>query len=160
MVFPVYGLGNIPVNASWIEALYIHLYHLVLPIFCLTAASTPYVTAQLYQAMQEIQDSDFITTARAKGIREVRIVAKHILGNALLPLITLFSGFIPALVGGALVIEVIFTIPGIGSQLVNAVLSRNYTLLLGIVLVLAFVKIISHILADILYYLADPRIRF
>ena len=104
MLFPLYGLGNIPTDAGWFETLLIQLYHLILPIICLTAASTPYVTAQLYEAMQEIQDLEYITTARAKGLRETRVVARHIFRNASLPLITLFSGFIPALVGGALVI--------------------------------------------------------
>jgi peptide/nickel transport system permease protein len=77
-----------------------------------------------------------------------------------LPAITLFTGFLPALIGGALVIEEIFAIPGTGRLLIDAVLSRDYPVIVGIVLVIAFVKIIAHILADLLYYLADPRIRF
>jgi peptide/nickel transport system permease protein len=110
--------------------------------------------------MREVTDADFVQTARAKGIAEGLIVTKHILRNSLLPLITLFSGFIPALLGGAVVIEVIFAIPGMGQLLVDSVLARDYPVILGIVLVMGLAKIMAHILADILYYVADPRIRF
>jgi peptide/nickel transport system permease protein len=159
-ILPVYGLGDTPENMFWLQKLFVHIYHLLLPSLCLSLANLPYVAIQLYQAMQETATADFITTARAKGLMELAIVARHILRNALLPLITLFTGFFPALLGGALVIEVIFAIPGMGSLLVDAVLARDFPLILGIVLVLAFVKVMSHIVADILYYLADPRIRF
>jgi hypothetical protein len=101
--------------------------------------------------MNEVQYMDFITTARAKGLKEASVVSRHILRNALLPAITLFTGFLPALVGGALVIEVIFAIPGAGRLLVEAVLARDYPVILGIVMVIAFVKIIAHIVADLLF---------
>lgn len=159
-LFPVYGMGNTSADSPWLSTVGTQLYHMFLPVLCLTAGNLPYITTQLHQAMQETGTADFITTARAKGVVEWRIVGKHTLRNALLPLITLFSGFLPALLGGALVIEVIFAIPGMGSLLIDAILARDFPLILGIVLVLAFVKLISHIAADVLYYLADPRIRF
>jgi peptide/nickel transport system permease protein len=137
-----------------------NLYYLILPALCLSIANLPYVTVQLHQAMQETAATDFITTARAKGVMEWGIVARHMLRNALLPLITLFTGFVPALLGGALVVEVIFSVPGVGSLLIDSILARDFPLILGIVLVLAFVKVMSHIVADVLYYLADPRVRF
>jgi peptide/nickel transport system permease protein len=159
-LLPMYGLGNVPEEANWLEFLSVRLYHLIIPITCLTLGSIPYVTSQLYAAMREVTDADFVQTARAKGIAEGLIVTKHILRNSLLPLITLFSGFIPALLGGAVVIEVIFAIPGMGQLLVDSVLARDYPVILGIVLVMGLAKIMAHILADILYYVADPRIRF
>jgi peptide/nickel transport system permease protein len=159
-LFPVYGLGAVPDTASWLEVLSIRLYHLVIPVLCLTLGNIPYVGSQLYTAMREVTYSDFIQTARAKGVAEGVVVRKHILKNSLLPLITLFSGFIPALLGGAVVIEVIFAIPGMGQLLVDSVLARDYPVILGIVLVMALAKILAHIIADVLYYLADPRIRF
>jgi peptide/nickel transport system permease protein len=159
-LLPVYGLGDTSMNGFWLQSLFVYLYYLLLPALCLSIANLPYVTVQLYQAMQETATTDFITTARAKGVMETGIVARHILRNALLPLITLFTGFFPALLGGALVIEVIFAIPGMGSLLVDSILARDFPLILGIVLVLAFVKVMSHIVADVLYYLADPRVRF
>jgi peptide/nickel transport system permease protein len=153
-------LGAVPDTASWLEVLSIRLYHLVIPVLCLTLGNIPYVGSQLYTAMREVTYSDFIQTARAKGVAEGVVVRKHILKNSLLPLITLFSGFIPALLGGAVVIEVIFAIPGMGQLLVDSVLARDYPVILGIVLVMALAKILAHIIADVLYYLADPRIRF
>ncbi len=110
--------------------------------------------------MTEVKQADYIQTARAKGIAEWKIVRQHIFKNALLPLITLFSSYIPALLGGAVVIEVIFAIPGMGSLLVASVLARDYPVVLGIVLIMAFAKMAAHTIADVLYYLADPRIRF
>ncbi|QHT67463.1 ABC transporter permease [Rhodocytophaga rosea] len=159
-VLPVYGLGDTSTDEFWLQSLLVYVYYLLLPALCLSIANLPYVTVQLYQAMQETATSDFIITARAKGVMEIGIVARHILRNALLPLITLFTGFFPALLGGALVIEVIFAIPGMGSLLVDSILARDFPLILGIVLVLAFIKVMSHIVADMLYYLADPRVRF
>jgi peptide/nickel transport system permease protein len=159
-LLPVYGLGNVPEEANWLKVLSVRLYHLIMPVICLTLGSIPYVTSQLYAAMREVTEADFVQTARAKGIAEGLIVSKHILRNALLPIITLFSGFIPALLGGAVVIEVIFAIPGMGQLLVDSVLARDYPVILGIVLVMGLAKIMAHILADILYYVADPRIRF
>jgi peptide/nickel transport system permease protein len=159
-LFPAFGLGEIPEEASWLEGITIRLYHLVIPIVCLTMGNLPYVTSQLYAAMREVTHADFIQTARAKGVAESVIIKKHILKNSLLPLITLFTGFIPALLGGAVVIEVIFAIPGTGQLLVDSVLARDYPVILGIVLLMALAKIVSHLIADILYYVADPRIRF
>jgi peptide/nickel transport system permease protein len=158
--FPVYGLGEVPAEANWLEQISVRLYYLVIPAACLTLGNIPYVTSQLHAAMREVTHTDFVQTARAKGVAEGIIVRKHIFRNSLLPLITLFSGFIPALLGGAVVIEVIFAIPGMGQLLVDSVLARDYPVMLGIVLVMSFAKSIAHIIADILYYLADPRIRF
>jgi peptide/nickel transport system permease protein len=157
-IFPVYGLGDLS-GYGWLESIPVRLYYLTLPLICLSFASLPYVTVQLYQAMREVELQDFITTARAKGLSERRITGKHMLRNALLPLITLFSDFLPGLVGGALIIEVLFAIPGTGSLLVSSVLSRDYPVILGIVLIIAFVKIASHMLADVMYHLADPRVK-
>lgn len=159
-IFPIYGLGDVPENANWLQQLLIHLHHLFIPVICLTLSNIPYVSGQLYAAMTEVKQSEYIQTARAKGVKEWNIVSKHIFKNALLPLITLFSGFIPALLGGAVVIEVIFVIPGMGQLLVASVLARDYPVILGIILIMALAKITAHIVADILYYLADPRIRF
>lgn len=157
-LFPVYGLGEAN-DYDWWEGLSVRLYHLTIPVFCLTLVALPYVTTQLYQAMREVQLQDYITTAKAKGLPEYKVVGKHMLRNASLPLITLFTDFLPSLVGGALVIEVIFAIPGAGSLLVQAVLARDYPVILGIVLLIALFKAVSHVLADILYYFADPRIK-
>ncbi|MDQ4139488.1 MAG: ABC transporter permease, partial [Bacteroidota bacterium] len=106
-----------------------------------------------------LQHRDFILTAKAKGLSEKMVLRRHVLRNALLPVITLFTGFLPALVTGAVVIENIFSIPGMGRLLVLTVNARDFPVLLGIVLYLGLIKIGANILADVLYFLADPRIR-
>ncbi len=159
-LFPIYGLGHSSPQTGWLQSIRIQLYYLTIPLVCLTLTHIPYVTSQLYQAMREVAFTDFVTTARAKGVPESRIVFRHILRNSLFPLITLFAGFIPALLGGAVVIEVIFAIPGMGRLLVDSIQARDYPVILGIVLLMAFARILANILADILYYLADPRVTF
>lgn len=136
------------------------LYHQAVPIVCLIIAALPYLTRQVHQAIGQVLPRDYIRTARAKGLPESVVVGRHALRNALLPLITLLTGFLPAFIGGVLVVEVIFSIPGMGRLLADSVLARDYPVIMGIVLCLALVKMLSLLLADALYYLADPRIRF
>ena len=132
----------------------------VLPVGCLVLATLPYLTGQFYQALRQVESREYIQTARAKGLSEGQVLGRHALRNALLPMITLFTGYLPALVGGALVIEVVFAVPGMGRLLVDSVLARDYPVVMGIVLCLALAKIGALLLADWLYYLADPRVRF
>ncbi len=159
-IFPVYGSGldaavGVPNYLAWIY----RLPYFALPVISLTLANLPYVTGQAYQAVQQLQLRDFVLTAKAKGLSERVVLRRHVWRNAWLPIITLFTGFLPALVTGTVVIEIIYAIPGMGNLLNQAVLARNYPVLMGIVLYLGLIKMASHILADVLYYLADPRIR-
>ncbi|QMU30642.1 ABC transporter permease [Adhaeribacter radiodurans] len=159
-LFPTYGSGRnlaagIPKIVAWIY----QLPYFILPVMSLTLASLPYVTGQIYQAVQHLQQRDFILTARAKGLSERVVLRRHVLRNALLPVITLFTGFLPAVITGAAVIENIYSIPGMGLLLVGTVQARDFPVLTGIVLYLGLIKIGAHILADVFYFLADPRIR-
>jgi peptide/nickel transport system permease protein len=158
-LFPLFGLGYTPAGASRWQALGERLYHLVLPGSCLVIAAIPYVTTQLYRVMQGLAGADFILTARAKGLSAKVVLRRHVLRNALLPLITLFTGFLPSLISGAVVVEVIFAIPGTGRLLADSVLARDYPVVLGLVFFLATLKAVSHLLADWLYFTADPRTR-
>ncbi len=97
--------------------------------------------------------------ARAKGLSAKVVLRRHVLRNAVLPLITLFTGFLPGLISGAVVVEVIFAIPGTGRLLADSVLARDYPVVLGLVFFLALLKAASHVLADLLYFVADPRTR-
>jgi peptide/nickel transport system permease protein len=157
--FPLFGLGYAPPDTTVWEALARRLYHLVLPGLCLVLSGMPYVTTTLYRVMQEVAGSAFIMTARAKGLSARVVLRRHVLRNAVLPLITLFTGFLPSLISGALVVEVIFAIPGTGRLLADSVLARDYPVVLGLVLVVATLKAASHLLADFLYFSADPRTR-
>lgn len=156
----VYGSEYANEDMSFVEAAFSQLRQLSIPATCLTLATTPYIAGQVYQAIREEEMKDYVRTARAKGQKEYVVIGRHALRNSLLPIITLLSGFLPALIGGALVVEVIFSIPGMGRLLTDSVLAKDYPVVMGIVICLALVKIIALILADALYFLADPRIRF
>jgi peptide/nickel transport system permease protein len=128
--------------------------------FCLVLVNLPYLVGQSYSALQKEINQQYMLTARAKGFSEKQALVRHALRNSLLPVITALSDFFPALLAGALVLEVIFSLPGTGQLLVSSVLARDYEIVTGLVLLVGFVKILSHLLADLLYAFTDPRIRF
>jgi peptide/nickel transport system permease protein len=159
-LFPVYGMGYYsPVSLTWFQAISQWLQFMALPMLCLVLANLPYLTNQFYHALAAVASQDYIRTARAKGLSEGAVIRKHMLRNALLPVITLLSDFLPALVAGAVIIETIFAIPGIGRLLIDSVLARDYPVIVGIVIIIAVFKLLAHLLSDMLYALADPRIR-
>lgn len=159
-LFPVYGMGYYSAyDQSWVQQLSQWLQFMALPMICLVLANLPYLTNQFYQSVAAVAGQDYIRTARAKGLSEQRVIRSHMLRNALLPVITLLSDFLPALVAGAVIIETIFAIPGVGRLLIDAVLARDYPVIVGIVVIVAIFRLLSHLLSDLLYALADPRIR-
>src|SRR5512138_1465020 len=109
--------------------------------------------------MLEVLGQDFITTARAKGLSERVVIYKHALRNALLPVITLLGFSLPGLIGGSVIFETIFAIPGMGQLFYQGVMARDYPLVMGILVIGALLTLIGNLLADICYGLADPRIR-
>jgi peptide/nickel transport system permease protein len=158
-LFPVYGMGYSASPQNWWQASSQWLQYMALPMLSLVLANLPYLTNQFYQGVVAVSEQDYIRTARAKGLSESRVIRKHMLRNALLPVITLLSDFLPALVAGAVIIETIFAIPGIGRLLIEAVMARDYPVLVGIVVLIAVFRLLAHLLSDLLYALADPRIR-
>lgn len=159
-LFPVFGLGYSTGNQGVWEQLSYTIPYLVLPILSLSFASLPYLTNQFYNALTDEKKLDYARTAQAKGLAPQAVVRKHILRNALLPIITLLSDFLPGLIAGSVVIETIFAIPGMGRLLVSSVQARDYPVLIGIVVLVALAKVISHVVADVCYAFADPRIRY
>lgn len=109
--------------------------------------------------MIEVIDQDYIRTARAKGVREKVVIRKHAFRNALISIITIITMQIPFLFSGAVLTETIFVWPGIGRINYNAIIGRDYPLIMGIMLLLAVIILLSNFLADIMYAVADPRIR-
>ena len=105
-------------------------------------------------------NEDFIRTARAKGISEKYIITKHSLRNALLPIITLFGLYLPFLISGSLIVEVIFAWPGMGRVAYNGIMGRDYPLIIGATFVSSAMVILGNLIADILYAIADPRVRY
>jgi peptide/nickel transport system permease protein len=160
-VFPVYGLASPnAANWPWWQQVEDHLWHLVLPITCLTYYTFAVLSRFMRVGMLEIIRQDFIRTARAKGLTERLVVYRHALRNSLIPIVTLMAELLPALIGGSIVVETLFSIPGMGALSYEAVLTRDYPLIMAIFTLSAFLTLFGILLADFLYTLVDPRIRY
>jgi peptide/nickel transport system permease protein len=133
--------------------------HLILPIGVATFGSLAGLSRYMRSTMLEVLSQDYITTARAKGVKERAVIYKHALKNALLPVITLLGFSLPGLIGGSVIFETIFAIPGMGQLFYQGVMARDYPLVMGILVIGAFLTLIGNLLADLCYGLADPRIR-
>lgn len=133
--------------------------HLILPVCVASFGSLAGVSRYMRSAMLGVIEQDYITTARAKGLSERTVIWKHALRNALLPLITLAGFSIPGLIGGSVIFETIFAIPGMGQLFYQGVMSRDYPVVMGILVIGAFLTLLGNLIADISYALADPRIR-
>jgi peptide/nickel transport system permease protein len=152
--FPVGGLHS--TGASGLGDL---LYHLALPAAILGfALAGPYVR-YARASMLEVLGQDYLTTARSKGLRAWQTIRRHGLPNALIPLITVIAIQIPILLGGAVVIEQIFALPGLGTLVLDAIQSRNYPIVLAFVMVVAVLVLLCNLIADVAYAVIDPRIR-
>jgi peptide/nickel transport system permease protein len=136
------------------------VWHLVLPVGCLTYGSLAALSRYMRTGLLEVIQSDYIRTARAKGLPERVVIGKHALRNGLLPIITLLANQLPAVLGGSVVIEYIFGIPGIGQWTITSIYTRDYNVIMGVQLVTTIVVLFGMLLSDIGYALADPRIRY
>lgn len=133
--------------------------HLALPLFVYTFGSLAGLSRFMRSSMLEVLRQDFILTARAKGLPTHRIIFGHALRNALLPVITILGLSLPGLIGGSVIIESIFALPGLGQLFYTAVMARDYPLIMGNLVLGAGLTLIGNMLADLCYGLADPRIR-
>jgi peptide/nickel transport system permease protein len=133
--------------------------HLVLPIAVASFGSLAGLSRYMRSTMLEVIGQDYITTARAKGLAERVVILKHAFRNALLPVITLLGFSLPGLIGGSVIFETIFAIPGMGQLFFMGVMSRDYPLVMGILVIGAGLTLIGNLLADLCYAVADPRIR-
>jgi peptide/nickel transport system permease protein len=134
--------------------------YVVMPALVLGTGLLASVSRYVRSAMLDALNQDYVRTARAKGLRERVVVVRHALRNSLIPVITLVGFFLPFLIGGAAVVETIFAIPGVGSLAVGAVFSRDYPVILTITMFSAVAVVFGNLLSDILYAVADPRIRY
>lgn len=157
--FPAGGMTTSGVEYSGFAYMKDVLEHMILPVLVLTMLGIGGLTRYFRTNMLEVIKQDFIRTARAKGLKEKVVVYKHALRNALLPAITLFAFELPALFSGAIIIEQIFNWPGIGAIYMQAFSVRDYPLLMGFTMFIAVLTVISNLVADLLYGVADPRVR-
>ena len=154
-IFPAYGMSSRTHGFSISD----NLYHLFLPAMVLSVESMAGKTRYARTAMLEVLKSDYITTARAKGLSSQAVIWRHAFRNALIPLITVTTLQLPGLIGGTLIIETMFNWPGMGLLSVRSVFERDYTMLMGLTLIISALVLFANLLADVLYAYAHPRIR-
>ncbi|MDL2280200.1 ABC transporter permease [Desulfovibrio sp. OttesenSCG-928-G11] len=133
--------------------------HLAQPIFISTFASLAAMSRFMRSSMLEVLRQDYILTARAKGLPEGAVLFRHALANALLPVITILGLSVPGLIGGSVILEYLYSLPGMGQLFYNAVMARDYPLIMGNLVLGAVLTLAGNLLADFCYGLADPRIR-
>jgi peptide/nickel transport system permease protein len=133
--------------------------HLILPSIALGIGSAAGVARYMRGSMLEVIHQDFIRTARAKGLSERTVIFKHALRNALIPIITLLGLYLPFLLSGAVLVETIFGWPGMGRAIVDAILQRDYPMVMATSFVIAAIVVAGNLLSDVLYAVVDPRIR-
>jgi len=136
------------------------VHSLTLPAITLGLALAAVITRTLRSSLLDTLNEDYIRTARAKGLHEGAIVRGHALRNALIPVITVIGLQFGTLIGGAVITEYVFGLPGVGRLVVDAVFARDYPLVQGVVLLIAFGFIVSNLVVDITYGWLDPRIRY
>ena len=160
-LLPMYGINSI--NASEMgnfQWLWDRILHMILPVFCLTYVSLASISRYARVSMLEALGQDFVRTARAKGLPERLVIFRHALRNALIPIITVFALELPILIGGAVIVESIFTLPGMGQLMLQALEARDEPVIMGVTTLAAVVTLLGYLLADILYVVVDPRISY
>ncbi|MFB6372450.1 MAG: ABC transporter permease [Bradymonadaceae bacterium] len=160
-IFPVSGF--VADNASQMTTMtYIKSvgWHLILPVFCLTYRRFAALSRYARTGIVDVIRSDYIRTARAKGLSESMVIIKHAVRNGMIPILTLLGTQLPRLIGGSIVIEVVFGIPGMGSYLLDSIFLRDYNALMGVLLFSAVLTMIGILISDISYAIVDPRISF
>ena len=135
-------------------------YHLFLPTFCITFSSFAYLSRQMRGAMLGVLRQDYIRTANSKGLSEHKVTWKHAFRNSLFPIITLFSSVFPRALSGAIAIELIYNIPGMGVLVLKAIGERDWPIVFTVAMLAAILTMIGNLIADILYAVVDPRISF
>jgi len=159
-LFPVAGLKSIGHEyLSLAGQLWDYIHHLILPVFVSAFGGLAGFSRYMRSNMLEVIRQDYILTARAKGLSERQVIGKHALRNALLPVITILGLSVPGLIGGSVIFETIFAIPGMGKLFYDGVMMRDYPLIMGILVIGAFLTLVGNLLADLGYAIADPRIR-
>lgn len=161
--FPVSGIQDPTIfdaNWSFWQKLTHRTPYLILPIITYTYGSFAFISRIMRVGMIDVVSQDFIRTARAKGLSEKTVILKHALRNSLLPIITIFASIFPLAIGGSIIIEVIFSIPGMGVEIYNSILNYDYPMIITVFTLTGFLTMIGYLVADLLYAVVDPRISY
>ena len=133
--------------------------HYIMPALALSLSPISMITRLTRSSLKDVMNKDYITLARSKGTKELMVIIKHGLKNAMLPVVTYCGPMFAGLVTGSVVIEKLFTIPGIGAEFTNSIINRDYTLVMGLTLLFGAIVIVMNIVSDIAAALIDPRIK-
>jgi peptide/nickel transport system permease protein len=171
LVFSVSMDGFLP-SSGWVylpgtcpsvvceESVWGNLKHVLMPAIALGVGRAAILTRLLRASMLEIIRMEYVTTARAKGLKENWVILKHALKNALIPTVTIMGLQVGFLIGGAIVVETLFAIPGLGTYGINAIVARDYQQVQGFILLVAICFVVINFLVDLIYSFLDPRIRY
>ena len=151
LLFPQLSIPEKVVHVAW---------HCVLPVFCYTYASWAYYSRFIRANMAEALQQDYVRTARAKGVGPLRVVMHHAFRNTMIPMATLIGLSFPALLSGSVILERIFTWPGMGQLFFESILHQDYNVIMGLTLVFSVMTLLGTLLADIMYAIVDPRISY
>lgn len=159
-IFPIYGISSESAEQmNFLNWLCDRIWHLVLPVVSLTYGGFAYLSRYVKASVLEVLKMDFIRTARAKGLSEKVVIFKHAFRNSLIPIVVLFAYIFPALFGGSVIIEQIFSIQGLGKLSFDAILSRDYPVIMAMASISAFLTLIGILISDLFIMIIDPRIR-
>jgi peptide/nickel transport system permease protein len=159
--FPPAGLSsNFADSLPFFPWLADRLWHLALPVLCMSYGGFAYLTKQVRAGMLDNLRSDYIRTARAKGLGNVTVIFRHAFRNSIIPVITIMATLLPAMIGGSVIIESIFSIPGMGRLAFEAITTRDYNVVMAVATIAGFLDLVGLLLADVAYAIADPRISF
>jgi peptide/nickel transport system permease protein len=159
-VLPISGLKSINYDSLTITGKLMDMgKHLLMPVFVSAFGGVASISRYMRSSMLEVIRQDYMITARAKGLSENRITYTHGARNALLPIVTILGLSVPGLIGGSVIFEQVFSIPGMGQLFYMAVMTRDYPLVMGVLTIGAVLTLIGNLLADIGYAVVDPRIR-
>jgi peptide/nickel transport system permease protein len=160
---PTNGISTVGVNFDtygWFTVILDRAKYMVLPLTVMVFGGLTGLTRYMRSSMLEVLKEDYTRTARAKGLSEKVVIYKHALRNAVLPIITISAGVLSGLVGGAVILENVFSWPGLGRISIEAVNSRDYMVNMAILLMGGLLNLIGYLLVDIVYVMVDPRIKY
>jgi len=156
--FPATAVPGIGRDAGLWIWLKIWTWHLVLPVICMTYGGFAFLSRQMRGSLLEQIRQDYVRTARAKGLKERVVILKHALRNSLIPIITLFGTLLPAMIAGSVIIESIFSIPGMGKLFLDSVFEREYPLLMTNITLIAILTMMGILISDLLYAIVNPTV--